>query len=108
MYLSRMPDLANSLLALDDHEEERLAHRAPQLDLPTSRLERVARVAYRISQVEAERTRKVLPPGTVLKPARAWSARERAEHAVTVMRVVQALVLLGEAEAPEDDSRPTQ
>ena len=103
-----MPDLASSLLALDDTDEEFLAHRAPKLDLPPSRLERIARVAYRISQVEAERTRKVLPQGTILKPARAWSERERAEHAATVLRVVQALVLLGEAEAPEDDARPTQ
>jgi len=99
-----MPDLANSLLALDDHEEERLAHVAPKLDMPGERLERVARVAYRISQVEAERTRKRLPPGTILKPWRGFSERERVEACATVLRVLQALVLLGEAEAPEDDT----
>lgn len=107
VYLRPMPDLANSLLALDDHEEEALAHQSPALDLPTSRLERIARVAYRISQVEAERSRKVLPPGTVLKPWRGFTARERVEQCATVRRVLQALILLGEAEPPEDGAGPS-
>lgn len=102
-----MTDIASALLELDDRDEERLAHAAPKLSLTPDACERIARVAYRISQVEAERARKVLPPGTILKPWRGFSARERAEAAATVLRIVQSLVLLGEAEAPADDTRPT-
>ena len=72
-----MTDLANSLLSLDDHDEEQFAHQAPRLVISDAQLEAVARVAYRISQVEAERTRKVLPPGTILKPWGGVFGRER-------------------------------
>lgn len=99
--LTRMTDLANSLLSLADHDEEHLAHHAPKLDnLTGEQCEKIARLAYRISQVEAERLRKVLPVGTVLRPWRSFSARERTEQCATVLRVVQAMVLLGEAEPP--------
>lgn len=98
--LAAMTDLASSLLALDDANEEQLAHQAPTLDTTGSQLERIARVAYRISQVEAERARKVLPTGTVLRPWRSFSARERVEQCATVTRILQALILLGEAEPP--------
>lgn len=98
-----MPNVANSLLALDDHDEERIAHHAPRLDIPGERLERIARVAYRISQVEKDRSGAPLPAGVILKPWRGFSARERTEACATVQRILQALVLLGEAEAPEDD-----
>ncbi|HBZ71786.1 MAG TPA: hypothetical protein DEP35_19485 [Deltaproteobacteria bacterium] len=99
-----MNDVAHvgSLLALDDLEEEELAHHAPQLDsLTSSEAERIARIAYRISQLDAEKRRKLLPPGTVLKPWRAFSARERLEQGVTVMRVLQALMLTGWLEQPD-------
>lgn len=89
------------LLALDDNEEEQLAHHAPKLDgITAEELERVARVAYRVSQVEAERTAKILPPGTVLKPWREKTARERVEAVATVTRILQSLVLLGWLEPP--------
>jgi hypothetical protein len=101
-----MTDIANLLLQLDDIQEEGLAHQAPSLDMPTERLERIARVAYRISQVEAERARKRLPPGIILKPWRGFSQHERAEAAATVLRVLQSLILLGDAEAPTDSDLP--
>lgn len=89
------------LLALDDPEEEKLAHQAPKLDgIDAPELERVARVALRISQVEAERAMKVLPPGTVFKPWREKSQRERVEAVATVTRILQSLVLLGWLEPP--------
>lgn len=94
--------VAEAALALLDPQEERDAHRAPKLDAITfHELERIARVAYRISQVQAERERKVLPPGTVVRPWRSFTARERAEASATVMRVLQALVLLGWLEPPD-------
>jgi hypothetical protein len=91
----------DSLLALADHEEEQLAHQAPKLDgLTGEDLERIARVAYRISQVEAERSKRVLPPGTVLKPWREFTARERVEQCATITRILQAMTLLGWLEPP--------
>lgn len=91
----------DSLLALADHEEEQLAHQAPKLDAVTpDELERVARVAYRISQIEAEKQKRVLPPGVILKPWREFSPRERVEACATVTRILQSLTLLGWLEPP--------
>lgn len=90
-----------SLLALADHEEEQFAHQAPKLDAVTpEELERIARVAYRISQIEAEKQKRVLPPGVILKPWREFSPRERVEACATVTRILQSMTLLGWLEPP--------
>jgi len=102
VYLELMNDLTGSLLQLADVEEERLAHQAPRLDLSGESAERIARLAYRISQVEGEKSRRVLPPGTVIRPWTSFSARERSEACATVLRILQAMVLLGEAVPPGD------
>jgi len=94
--------VAESALALVDPDEERAAHHPPKLDALTGvEAERIARVAYRISQVASERDRRILPAGTVVRPWRSFSARERSEAVATVTRVVQALVLLGWLEPPD-------
>jgi hypothetical protein len=90
-----------SQLALANRDEEAMAHRAPNLDeLTPEECERIARVAYRISQVEAMRGKRVLPSGLVIKPWSEFSARERTEAVATVKRVFQAGQLLGWFEAP--------
>ena len=69
-------------------------------DISADELEKIARVAYRVSQVEAERTTKVLPPGTILKPWKEMGARERVEAVATVTRIIQSMILLGWLEPP--------
>lgn len=93
--VSQLPNVC----ALVDTAEEELAHRAPTLDaLTAEECERIARVAYRISQVEALKHRKVVPGSP--KPWCEFTPRERVEACATVTRIVQAMCLLGWLEPP--------
>ena len=83
-----------SKLALPDSEEERLAHQAPSLDQLTGpELERLARLAYRIAQVQNGQRALLLT--TSLVPWNDLTDRERANARATVLRIFQAGCLTG-------------
>jgi hypothetical protein len=92
---------AEEALALRDSDEERLAHHPPPLDeLSAAELDRLARVAYRIAQVDAAKHRQLVPAAGVV-PWHELPERTRANSRATVLRIMQAAVLLGWIATPD-------
>ncbi len=88
--------LASIDLALADQSEEQVAHQAPRLDISLSECERIARIAFRIAQIDSDG--KVLPPEG-FRPWKDLSEADRIRARATVYRILQALCLTGWVQA---------
>jgi hypothetical protein len=82
-----------------DPKEEYLARRAPELDLTIEQLDEIAALAHRITRVHAERAG--IPTEPIhMRPYAERTSQERAAMRAGVLRVLQALILIGWLELP--------
>lgn len=86
-------------MTLIDPEIEALAQHAPDVDLPIDAANRIAALALRITHIAQERSG--IPTDPIhRRPFSERTSQERAANRMGVIRVVQALILLGWLELP--------